>query len=162
VSEYDDYEDDQYEQEPERDSNPVKTLRKRGDELARKLKETEARNAELEARLRTTDVQDALKEAGIADFGKVAKLVPASVKPEEVPEWLKEYGDVFGVKPNEASQAGTPTAPPAVDESVQQQMLAMQNVAATGAAPSGKVTDADLKAANTPAELYKLLGIPQP
>lgn len=159
MSEYDDYEDDQYEQESVQDSNPVKTLRKRGDELARKLKETEARNAELEARLRTTDVQDALKGAGVEHFAKVAKLVPASVKPEDIPEWLKEFGGVFGAQA-QPETAQTP-APPAVTSQVEQQMNAMQNLSTGASAPSAQVTAADLTAASSKEELLKLLGVQQ-
>lgn len=159
MSEYDDYEDDPYEQEPEKDSNPVKTLRKRGDDLARKLKEAEERNAELSARLRTTDVQDALKDAGIANFDKVANLVPASITPDKVGEWLKEYGELFGAqaKPEAAQEA----APPAVDPAVQQQMNAMQTLSTGASAPSGQITEADIKAAPSKEELLKLLGVQQ-
>lgn len=133
-------EDEFGEAEEETRDNPVRTLRKRGDALAKENKELKKRLDALEAERREEDLAKAFRDAGVNE--KVAKLAPEGLTADKVGEWLEEYGDVFGVK----NAAQEPSAPVQQDPEVQQ-MQAMQAMSATGSAPSTDVTPADLTSA---------------
>jgi hypothetical protein len=115
----------------------------------------------LKADVRRNAISKVLEKKNISE--KVAKLVPAEVEPtaEAVEEWLKEYGDVFGVKTTEdanqdsAGDAGDEAG--SVDEATRQayiaQMRQMGNVT-VGAAPTGKESEL-LQKINDPKMTYE-------
>lgn len=72
-------------------------LRKQVEELARKLSERDAIIADLQRTQRARSIADALKESGVRDPERVAKLVPADVadKPEALKTWMEEFKDFF-------------------------------------------------------------------
>jgi hypothetical protein len=156
TDEYEDY-GNGYQEPAQQDSSTVKTLRQRGDALSRENRELKERLAALETEGRDSRIKSALEGAGISNFEKVAKLVPSDLPTDKVGEWLQEYGDVFGAK-----SAETETPLPAATAAVEQQMAAMQNLSTGASAPAGQLTEADLTAASSKEELFKMIGVPLP
>ena len=89
-----------------------KGLRKQIEELARKLGEANATITGLQKVNRSRTVADGLKDLGVANFEKVARLVPTDVadKPESLKGWIEEFKDVFAI------QTSAPEAPVADKE----------------------------------------------
>lgn len=152
MTDYDDYEDDDQDV-----PTLLKDLRKQLKVQSQKNKALEDQLAEQTTKARGASLKEYLKAAGVPE--KVASLVPSSVEPtpEGVGDWLKEYGDVFGVT------QGT-TSPPEGQEDPEvlanaQKMSQMQNTAATGEikGQARQVTQADLKAVSSEAELWDLI-----
>jgi hypothetical protein len=136
----------------------LKDLRKQLKLQSQKNKELEEKLAEQTTRTRSMTLAEVLKGAGVHE--KVASLVPSSVEPtaEAVGEWLKEYGDVFGV----GTQGTTSPTEGQEDQEVPpeaQTMSQMQNVAATGEikGQTRQVTQADLNAASSEEEIWALI-----
>lgn len=153
MSEYDDYEDDEFEG-PQGNPNLVKDLRNQLKAKAKAEKEMAARLAELESKTRKGDLAQILKSSGLDE--RVASLVPSSVEPtaEAVGEWLKEYGPLFGQKAETQEDA-----PPALQAQAAEQMNAMQQLARTGSAGDnkGRVTENDLMAAGSLQDVLDII-----
>ena len=82
----------------------VKQLRKVNRTLEKRLKELEQEATTLKTQTRQRTVKDVLSTKGINP--KVAALIPQDIEPTEeaVSNWLNEWGDVFGVKTEEAAE----------------------------------------------------------
>lgn len=67
-----------------------------------------------QAALREYAVKDAVRDLGLNP--KVAKLVPDSVAPENLAQWLEDYKDVFGSQPStQEQQTQASQSPPSLD-----------------------------------------------
>ncbi len=165
MTDYDGWDEDD-EQGQDQGYNPqlVKDLRKQLSKLSKESKGLEQELSTYRAKARTESIAEALKAAGVNE--KVAKLVPADVAPDGVASWLKEYGDLFGVKPEQQTTsppdgANQATGSPAdqVSQLAAQQMKQMQDVAATGEAPgaTGRVTTDALRTASSMEELLAMI-----
>lgn len=78
------------------DGDLPKKLRKQLDAALKALKEKDREIAELSASRHEMTVSQMLADAGINP--KIAAFIPDDVStPEEINEWLYEWGDVFGV-----------------------------------------------------------------
>jgi len=146
----DDYSDEEPEAEPQGSGNLVKDLRNQLKAKAKAEKELRERLAQMESQYRQTALKEALRDAGVNE--KVAKLIPSDVAPDQVGDWLEEFGDVLGVKKAEPAPQASQEPDPEV-----QALQSMQAMSATGTAPSGQVTEADLMAAATPQDFWELL-----
>jgi predicted RNase H-like nuclease (RuvC/YqgF family) len=99
---YDEDDDFDFEDGPQ---DVVKQLRKVNRTLEKRLKELEQEASTLKTQTRQRTVKDVLSTKGINP--KVAALIPQDIEPTEeaVADWLNEWGDVFGVKTEEAESA---------------------------------------------------------
>lgn len=154
MTDYDDYEDDD---EPQDGSRLVQDLRKQLKLKAKAEKELLEEVSKLRQTSRKTALSEYLKAAGVPE--KVASLVPSSVEPtpEGVGDWLKEYGDIFGVTQGATSPPEGQEDPEVLANA--RTMSQMQNAAVTGEikGQARQVTQADLKAASSEAELWELI-----
>jgi hypothetical protein len=82
----------------------VRQLRKVNKTLEKRLKELEVETNTYKSQTRQRTVKDVLASKGINP--KVAAFIPQDIEitEEAVSKWLDEYGDVFGVKTEEASK----------------------------------------------------------
>lgn len=150
-----DYDDDD---DPQDGTPLLRDLRKQLKDLSKKNKDMEAQLAEQKTQTRGMTLKEVLKTVGVNE--KIASLVPSNVEPtpEGVKEWLKEYADVPGfISAGSASPAEGQEDQEVLSEA--QKMAAMQNVAATGEikGQTRQVTQADLNAASSEAELWDLI-----
>jgi predicted RNase H-like nuclease (RuvC/YqgF family) len=99
---YDEDDDFDFEDGPQ---DVVKQLRKVNRTLEKRLKELEQEATTLKTQTRQRTVKDVLSTKGINP--KVAALIPQDIEPTEeaVSNWLNEWGDVFGVKTEEAAES---------------------------------------------------------
>lgn len=100
------YEDfDQTDEFSSDDSNLVKKLRSKIDELAARSKELESENHALKGSARKQDLSAALTSRGYP--AKIAAFIPSDLDPtdEAIDAWLSEYGDVFGGSQPQQEQA---------------------------------------------------------
>ncbi|GAA0936173.1 hypothetical protein GCM10009550_01750 [Actinocorallia libanotica] len=147
-----DYSYEETESEPQGSGNLVKDLRNQLKSKTKAEKELRERLATMESQYRQTALKDALRDAGVNE--KVAKLVPSDIAPDKVGEWLEEYGDVLGVQKNATPE---PTAPAQSQDPEVQAMQAMQMMTASGSAPTGDITEADLSSAPSKEAFWELL-----
>jgi hypothetical protein len=105
---YDEDDDFDFEDGPQ---DVVKQLRKVNRTLEKRLKELEQEANTLKTQTRQRTVKDVLSTKGINP--KVAALIPQDIEPTEeaVSNWLNEWGDVFGVKTEEATPEAAPVNP---------------------------------------------------
>ena len=98
---YDDDDDFLDEDQPQ---DVVKQLRRVNKTLEKRLKELEVETNTYKTQTRQRTVKDVLASKGINP--KVAAFIPQDIEitEEAVSKWLDEYGDVFGVKTEEASK----------------------------------------------------------
>lgn len=89
------YEDDFADDLQDDDSNLVKKLRSKIDELSTKAKELEAENQRFHSEVRKQSLATMLEQRGYAP--KVASFIPKDVElnDEAIDGWLAEYGDAF-------------------------------------------------------------------
>ena len=101
---YDEDDDFDFEDGPQ---DVVKQLRKVNRNLEKRLKELEQEATTLKTQTRQRTVKDVLSTKGINP--KVAALIPQDIEPTEeaVTNWLSEWGDVFGVKTEEAAETAS-------------------------------------------------------
>lgn len=101
---YDEDDDFDFEDGPQ---DVVKQLRKVNRTLEKRLKELEQEANTLKTQTRQRTVKDVLSTKGINP--KVAALIPQDIEPTEeaVTNWLSEWGDVFGVKTEEAAETAS-------------------------------------------------------
>lgn len=101
MSDYDALTDDQ-----DSDSQLVKDLRAQIKSLGSENKTLKTENETFKVEKRTASVADILKAKSINP--KVAALIPSDVAADEgsVDKWLEEWGDVFGVKKDDAAEPG--------------------------------------------------------
>lgn len=106
---YDEFDDDfDYEEEDtqRKDNNALRELRKANKAKDRQIKELTERLSAVNKSVREQSVKSVLNAKGVNE--KVAALIPDSVNsPDEVAEWLSEYGEIFGIK---AEQQGNEEA----------------------------------------------------
>lgn len=154
--------DPQYdEQDP---TDLVKTLRDRGDKAEKRVKELEDLVTKLNGQVKKTTINDVLKAKNVDT--RIAKFIDieGDVTQEAVEAWLKENGELFGVKAEEeAAPSGESQEPAVTDPRLAQVQAAQQRMNAVesgGQQPLAddallaKLTSPDL----TPKELYQLLG----
>lgn len=105
------------------DTNLVRSLRKMIRDAGSAYKTLQAEHQKVVTQNRSTSLRDLFDERKIPNAGKVAALAAKfDVEPtkEAVDAWLKDYGDVFGVKQDGGQATTSPTdgtppsaAPPA-------------------------------------------------
>lgn len=156
------YEDDLFDHSEEMpsDSNLVKKLRSKIDELAAKAKELETENLSLKGQSRKQTLSSALTSRGYP--AKIAAFIPADIEPtdEAIDEWLSEYGDVFGGANQSAQDQAVQQAPvvvgSAADADAYRRMSAAETGAAAPANTSGDIL-AQINAAESMDDLMALL-----
>lgn len=91
----------EWDDDDDNDSNLVKDLRKQLSEANKAKSELAKELGTLRPQVRSTSLKSVLSEIGANP--KIAALLPESVEPtkEAVSEWLKEYGELFNLKPAE-------------------------------------------------------------
>lgn len=156
--------DPQYD-DPQDGTDLVKTLRDRGDKAEKRVKELEDLVTKLSGQVKTTTITDVLKAKNVNP--KIAKFIDiqGDVTQEAVEAWLKENGELFGVKAEEEAAPSGESQEPAVTtdprlaqvQAAQQRMNAVESGGQQPLADDAllaKLTSPDL----TPKELYQLLG----
>lgn len=140
---YDDLYDHSEEMPGDSDSNLVKKLRSKIDELAARAKELETENQSLKGSARKQTLSSALAARGYP--AKIAAFIPADLDPtdEAIDEWLSEYGDVFGganqVQQEQAVQQAPVVVGSAADAEAYRRMTAVESGGATPANVSGDI-----------------------
>lgn len=151
---YDEDDDLDFEDGPQ---DVVKQLRKVNRTLEKRLKELEAEANTYKAQTRQRTVKDVLTSKGVNP--KVAALIPQDIEPTEeaVSNWLNEWGDVFGVKTEEAAEQTPASSNPAL-----QAQKRISDVTSTAQAPA---YDEDIAArianAKSAEELSAIMGVNQ-
>lgn len=139
---YDDPYDHSDELLGESDSNLVKKLRSKIDELSSRAKELESENESLRGSARNQALSSALAARGYP--AKIATFIPADIDPtdEALDAWLSEYGEVFGGA-NQARQDQANQAPvvvgSAADADVYRRMSAAESGGSAPANVSGDI-----------------------
>jgi hypothetical protein len=157
------YEDDLYDQSDEasNDSNLVKKLRSKIDELAARAKELESENQNLKGSARKQTLSAALASRGFP--AKIAAFIPADIEPtdEAIDEWLNEYGDVFGGAVNQDTQEqAVQQAPVVVASAADAEAYRRMSAAETGAEVPGNISGdilAQIDAAESMDDLMAVL-----
>ena len=100
------YDEDDYLDE-DQPQDVVQQLRKVNRTLEKRLKELEQEANTLKTQTRQRTVKDVLTQKGINP--KVAAFIPQDIEITEdaISGWLDEYGDVFGIKTEEAPKENT-------------------------------------------------------
>jgi len=103
MGQYDwDEEDEDYEEAPKKEPNPLRDARRRGDKLAKELAEAREALQKANDALRDRSVRDTIKAKGLPE--KIAGLIPKDLTTEdEVVAWVDNYADVFGVPAPDAN-----------------------------------------------------------
>lgn len=136
------------------DSNAMKELRKAYKKLQAEKKELAEMLDGMQSSLRERSVKDVISSKGLPD--KVSALIPKDVTTsEEVESWLSEYGDVFGIKTEEASEPEQP-------KQVNPELAALNRISETQSSGQPFTNDPDqlaslIAGAQNPEELNKLL-----
>jgi len=136
------------------DSNAMKELRKAYKKLQSEKKELAEMLDGMQSSLRERSVKDVISSKGLPD--KVSALIPKDVTTsEEVESWLSEYGDVFGIKTEEASEPEQP-------KQVNPELAALNRISETQSSGQPFTNDPDqlaslIAGAQNPEELNKLL-----
>lgn len=129
----DDFDGDDFGQQQQRESNPVKHLRTENKSLKKELDELRAANATLAAQSRTSALRDALTDLKVNP--KVAALYPSDKEatPEAVKAWVEDFGDVLGIQTQEESPPGQrgPQGQPSLDQSAFEAWQRMQSQEST-------------------------------
>lgn len=141
---YDDLYDHSEDMPGDSDSNLVKKLRSKIDELAARAKELESENQSLKGSARRQTLSSALASRGFP--AKIAAFIPADLDPtdEAIDEWLSEYGDVFGgatsqVQQEQANQQAPVVVGSAADAEAYRRMTAVETGGASPANMSGDI-----------------------
>lgn len=153
------YEDDLFDtDETSDDSNLVKKLRSKIDDLASKAKELEAENATLKGSARKQTLSSALAARGYP--AKIAAFIPSDLEPTEeaIDQWLSEYGDVFGgAKPD--SQEGIQQAPVVVGSAADAEAYRRIAAVESGGSPPVNVSGDILAQINGAESLDDLMAV---
>lgn len=96
MSQFDD--DDEFLDE----SEALKSLRSAYNKQKKELAEAKEQLASFSKAQRASSIGEQLKALGVNP--KVAALVPESVDPDGVKEWVAEFGDVFGIAKSEEAK----------------------------------------------------------
>lgn len=153
------YEDDMFDTDETTDnSNLVKKLRSKIDELASKAKELEAENASLKGSARKQTLSSALAARGYP--AKIAAFIPSDLEPtdEALDQWLSEYGDVFGgaqATPQEGIQQAPVVVGSAADAEAYRRIAAVE----AGGSPPLNVTGDILAQINSAESLDDLMSV---
>jgi len=129
----------------------VKQLRKQLKEMSSALKERDEMLEEYMTQTRTEQIGESLTEMGYNS--KIASFVPDNVEDEDdLAQWLKEYGEVFGAQPVEQEQSTQESS--TVDEAA----ALMSAVEEGGIDPTaGQSLETKIQNASTPEELAAIL-----
>jgi hypothetical protein len=153
------YEDDLFDtDETSDDSNLVKKLRSKIDDLASKAKELEAENATLKGSARKQSLSSALAARGYP--AKIAAFIPSDLEPsdEALDGWLNEFGDVFGgAKPQ--PQDGIQQAPVVVNSAADADAYRRIAAVETGGSPPVNVSGDILAQINSAESLDDLMAV---
>lgn len=148
------YDDDDYEDDSQdAGSNTLQQLRKANKAKDKQLKELTEQLQSMQKSLRERSVKDVLAAKGLPE--KIAAFIPESATTsDEVEAWISEYGDVFGVQPQQAEQPAATPHDPALDA-----LNRISQVQSTGQPYSSDPDQlsALIKSASNPEELNKLL-----
>ena len=135
----------------------VRQLRKVNKTLEKRLKELEVETNTYKSQTRQRTVKDVLASKGINP--KVAAFIPQDIEitEEAVSKWLDEYGDVFGVKTEEASRESNSASN--VNPALQAQKR-INDVVSSGEAPGFEEDMASkILNAKSAAELNAIMGV---
>ena len=135
----------------------VKQLRRVNRTLEKRLKELEVEANTYKSQTRQRTVKDVLTQKGINP--KVAAFIPQDIEitEEAVSKWLDEYGDVFGVKTEEASKESNSASN--VNPALQAQKR-INDVVSSGEAPGfDEDTAAKILNAKSAEELNAIMGV---
>lgn len=111
---YQDWEDDDFDLEDESEqprkaegNDLVRQLRKAQRAAEKKAKELESELSTLRSAQRENVIKSVLESKGLNP--KVAKFIPADIETtdESINQWINEYGDVFGLAPQQ-NQSSSP------------------------------------------------------
>lgn len=153
MARYDNYDDDDDDDfgGPTDDFN---TLRKADRAKAKRIKELEAELNTYRVEGRKRALAGAIESKGLNP--KIAALVPADLGPDEISDWLDEFGDIFAPPSAATAESGEPepTSTPAPDGAD-----VFSRVASTGSAPVGDEGQlmALIKGAASKEELDRLI-----
>lgn len=133
MSEYtfDEYDDDfeDFDEEPQRrENNALRELRKANKAKDKQIKELMEQLTTINKSVREQSVKEVLASKGINT--KVAALIPGDIKtPEEVSNWLNDYGDVFGIQSDQGAEAPAQQQQRQVDPTLESlgRIASMQN-----------------------------------
>lgn len=156
MSEYDDLYDN--DTSTDQDSNLVKKLRSKIDELSSRAKELEEQNQSLIGAQRKQSIESVVAARGLPP--KVAALIPSNLDPteENIDGWLQEFGDVFSVQSKQ--DAGQVQAQPTVvGSAADAEALRRMNAAQEGAAPTSNVSGDVLSQIESAGSLDELMSV---
>lgn len=156
---YDDYDDDMdfEDDEPQRrENNALRELRKANKAKDKQIKELMEQLTTINKSVREQSVKEVLTSKGINP--KVAALIPSEIQsPDEVTNWLSEYGDVFGITQSEQGSEA-----PAQQRQVDPALESLNRISSMQNSGQPFMNDADQMAslianARTPEELNQVL-----
>lgn len=155
MSDYDDLYDGDI---AEQDSNLVKKLRSKIDELSTRAKELEEQNKSLLGVQRQQSIGAVLSARGLPT--KIANLIPSDLDPteENIDGWLNEFGDVFGVPQQESTEQVQAQAT-VVASAADAEALRRMNAAQEGATPAANVTGDILAQIESAGSMDELMGL---
>ena len=156
---YDDLYDHSEEMPGDSDSNLVKKLRSKIDELAARAKELETENQSLKGSARKQSLSAALTSRGYP--AKIAAFVPADLDPtdEAIDEWLSEYGDVFGGANQVEQEQAIQQAPVVVGSAADAEAFRRMNAVEAGAQASANVSGDILAQINSAESMEDLMAV---
>lgn len=155
------YEDELFDHSEEMpsDSNLVKKLRSKIDELAAKAKELETENQSLKGQSRKQTLSSALTTRGYP--AKIAAFIPADIEPtdEAIDEWLSEYGDVFGGANQSTQEQAVQQAPVVVGSAADAEAYRRMSAAETGADVPANISGDILAQINAAESMDDLMAV---
>ena len=156
MSEYDNNWEDEFESEETRGGNAMQELRKAYKASQKQNKDMAEKLADMQKQIRTRSVKDVLSSKGLPE--KISAFIPeTATTSEEVEAWVAEYGDIFGVQAQPASDSNAGQVQQ-VDPAIQ----ALSRISATQQSGQPYSTDPDqmaarMAAAQSPEELNQIL-----
>jgi hypothetical protein len=145
----------------ENDTNLVKQLRSKIDELSKENKTLRTEYTELKGVTRKQTLSAVLEARGFAP--KIAAFIPEDLDPTEdsIDAWLAEYGDVFGgaKQPPQDGEA-VPQQATVVADAAQAEAIRRMSAAEAAAQPSANISGdiiAQIESAGSMEELMTLL-----
>jgi hypothetical protein len=149
-----DYEDDDFDFEDSssnQNNDLVKQLRKAAKQKDKELQELRAQFEGVSKAQRERAIKDVLEARGVNK--KISAFIPQDIDPteESLSKWLDDYGDVFGIQPQESNQN-------VVDPAQAAAYKKMNNAVESGLTPdSGDDVLRKLMSANSKEELDEVI-----
>lgn len=151
--EFDDDFDFEDEEPQRRENNALRELRKANKAKDKQIKELMEQLTTVNKSIREQSVKEVLASKGINT--KVAALIPSEIKsPDEVTNWLEEYGDVFGIQQQDMDNSPAQQIDPALEGL--KRISSMQNSGQPFANDADQIASLIANAQN-PEELNEIL-----